>query len=103
MLRLAIGNERTTEDDVRRAWDVLLVTVGKSTIPEEVTTERLLLRQWREDDLDPLYEIYVQPEYLATMPAHDRDWTAEQIGRFGGGWRQDGYSQWAACERRSGR
>ena len=23
VLRLAIGNERTTEDDVRRAWDVL--------------------------------------------------------------------------------
>ena len=23
VLRLAIGNERTTEDDIRRAWDVL--------------------------------------------------------------------------------
>ena len=23
VLRLAVGNERTTEDDVRRAWDVL--------------------------------------------------------------------------------
>ena len=31
---LAIGNARTTEDDVRRAWDVLrrLLTVGKSAI-----------------------------------------------------------------------
>ena len=31
VLRLAIGNERTTEDDVRRAWDVY-VTFGNSTI-----------------------------------------------------------------------
>ncbi len=23
MIRLAIGNERTTEDDIRRAWEVL--------------------------------------------------------------------------------
>ena len=72
-------------------------------LPAEVQTERLLLRQWREDDLEPLYEIYVQPEYLETMPAHDRDWTVEQIERFGAGWRQDGYSQWAACELQSGR
>jgi hypothetical protein len=25
-LRLAIGNERTTEEDVRRAWDVIRLT-----------------------------------------------------------------------------
>jgi aromatic-L-amino-acid decarboxylase len=28
VLRLAIGSERTTEDDVRRAWDALRATVG---------------------------------------------------------------------------
>jgi aromatic-L-amino-acid decarboxylase len=28
VLRLAIGNERTTEADVRRAWDVLRRTSG---------------------------------------------------------------------------
>jgi aromatic-L-amino-acid/L-tryptophan decarboxylase len=28
VLRLAIGNERTTEDDVRRAWDVLRAAAG---------------------------------------------------------------------------
>jgi aromatic-L-amino-acid decarboxylase len=30
-LRLAIGNERTTEDDVRRAWDVLRTEARSST------------------------------------------------------------------------
>jgi RimJ/RimL family protein N-acetyltransferase len=26
-------------------------------IPRELTTERLLLRQWRDEDVDPLHEI----------------------------------------------
>ena len=40
-------------------------------ISVEVTTDRLLLRGWREEDVEPLHEIYLQPELLATMPALD--------------------------------
>ena len=72
-------------------------------LPGEVRTERLLLRRWRDDDLAPLYEIYTQPEFLTTMPAIDRDETAEQIERFEARWESDGFSQWAVEDIESGR
>ncbi|MEA2271539.1 MAG: hypothetical protein QOI98_247 [Solirubrobacteraceae bacterium] len=72
-------------------------------VPAEVRTERLLLRQWRADDVDALYEIYTQPEFLETMPALDRDRTAAQIELFSRRWEEDGFSQWAAEEVDSGR
>jgi RimJ/RimL family protein N-acetyltransferase len=72
-------------------------------LPEELTTERLLLRQWREEDVEPLHEIYEQPEFLATMPAKSLEETREQLDRFRRGWAEDGYCQWAACDRSSGR
>jgi RimJ/RimL family protein N-acetyltransferase len=68
----------------------------------EVRTERLLLRQWRESDVEPLYEIYTQPEFLETMPPLDRSGTAAQIQRFEYGWQQDGLSQWAAEDLETG-
>jgi RimJ/RimL family protein N-acetyltransferase len=58
----------------------------------------LLLRQWRESDLDPLAEIYTQPEYLAHMPGLDRDGTAKQIEAFMRRWQDDGVCQWAAVD-----
>jgi len=72
-------------------------------IPREVRTARLRLRQWRDDDVDALLEIYTQPEYLETMPAKDRDGTVDQLARFNQAWEEDGYCQWAACELESGR
>jgi RimJ/RimL family protein N-acetyltransferase len=72
-------------------------------VPPEVTTERLLLRQWRDEDLEPLAEIYTQPEYLATMPAKTFDETRAQLDWLRRAWEQDGYCQWAACDRESGR
>jgi RimJ/RimL family protein N-acetyltransferase len=58
----------------------------------------LLLRQWRTDDLEPLAEIYAQPEYLAHMRAVDRDGTAKQIEQFMHRWQDDGVCQWAAVD-----
>ena len=46
-----------------------------AVIPVELTTDRLLLRQWREEDAEPLHEIYEQPEFLATMPSKTLDET----------------------------
>ncbi len=68
-------------------------------VPRELTTERLLLRQWRDDDVEPLHEIYEQPEFLLTMPGKTLVETMEQVERFRQGWAEDGYSVWAACDR----
>jgi RimJ/RimL family protein N-acetyltransferase len=67
-------------------------------VPREVTTEQLLLRQWRDDDVEPLYEIVTQPEYLETMPVQDLEHTRAQVERFRQRWADDGYCQWAACD-----
>lgn len=72
-------------------------------IPLEVRTERLLLRQWRDEDAEPLAEIYGQPEFLEHMPELDLAQTREQIRRFVLGWRHDGFSQWAAEDAETGR
>ena len=37
-------------------------------IPLELLTERMLLRQWRPEDVEALAEIYEQPEDLAHVP-----------------------------------
>jgi RimJ/RimL family protein N-acetyltransferase len=72
-------------------------------IPRELRTERLLLRQWRDDDAEPLAAIYAQPEFLEHMPALDLDGTRAQIERFARGWDADGLSHWAAVDPASGR
>ena len=72
-------------------------------IPRELRTERLLLRQWRDDDVDALLEIYTQPEYLLAMPPNDRAGTVDQLERFRRAWEEDRYCQWAACDPESGR
>jgi RimJ/RimL family protein N-acetyltransferase len=72
-------------------------------IPRELRTERLLLRQWRDDDAEPLAAIYAQPEFLEHMPALDLDGTRAQIERFARGWDADGLGHWAAVDPASGR
>jgi RimJ/RimL family protein N-acetyltransferase len=72
-------------------------------IPDAVTTERLLLRRWTEEDAEPLHVIYLQAGYLETMPAMDIDRTRAQVEGFERRWREDGYCQWAACDRETGR
>ena len=71
-------------------------------IPRELRTERLLLRQWREEDAEPLAEIYTQPEFLEHMPPLDLEGTREQVVRWEEGWGSDGFSHWAAVDSASG-
>ena len=72
-------------------------------LPAEVRTARLLLREWQDDDAGPLYDIYTQPEYLATMPPLTLEETRAQVERFRQRWLDDGYSTWVACELETGR
>ncbi|HZO62422.1 MAG TPA: GNAT family N-acetyltransferase [Gaiellaceae bacterium] len=72
-------------------------------LPREVETARLLLRQWRDEDAGPLHRIYGQPGYLETMPSRTLDETRAQLERLRSGWANDGYCQWAACDRETGR
>jgi hypothetical protein len=65
---------------------------AEGRIPREVLTERMLLRQWQPDDVEPLAEIYRQPEFLAQMSALDREGTRMQIERFSQRWQDDGFS-----------
>ena len=100
--------ESTGEAGSYRAWSAgesggSVAAVARFTVPAEIRTERLLLRQWRADDVDPLFEIYQQPAYLEFMPAADLDRTRAQIQTFMYGWEADGHSQWAAEDLASGR
>ena len=72
-------------------------------IPRELRTERLLLRQWREEDAEALAEIYSQPHYLEHHSALDLKRTEAQVLEFTLGWRHEGFSLWAAEELQSGR
>jgi RimJ/RimL family protein N-acetyltransferase len=72
-------------------------------IPQELRTERLLLRRWRHDDVEPLAAIYAQPAFLEHMPSVDLDGTKAQIERFRRAWDGDGFSHWAAEDPESGR
>ena len=71
-------------------------------IPREVRTERLLLRQWRDEDVEPLAEIHTQPEYLEHMPPLDLEGTRDQVLDFVLRWRNEGFSLWAAEELATG-
>jgi ribosomal-protein-alanine N-acetyltransferase len=73
------------------------------TVPTEVRTERLLLRQWRADDAGRMAEIYADPRFLEHMPANDLPQTRAQLERFARGWSNYGYSHWAVEEASNGR
>jgi RimJ/RimL family protein N-acetyltransferase len=70
-------------------------------VPEELTTGRLFLRQWRDEDVELLAEIYAQPEYLEFMSPHDLESTRAQVERFRQHWAADGVCQWAVVDRSS--
>jgi RimJ/RimL family protein N-acetyltransferase len=72
-------------------------------IPLELRTERLLLRQWRDEDVEPLAAIYAQPEFLEHMPAVDLDGTRTQVERFRTHWDVEGFGLWAVEDPATGR
>ena len=71
----------------------------------EVETRRLLLRGWREEDLEPYARLCADPEvmrYIGSGATLDREQSGEQIGRFVRHWEERGFGLWAMEERATG-
>ena len=71
-----------------------------------ITTERLNLRMFREDDLDDYAEICADPEvmrFLGEGRALSRADAWRQMAMIIGHWQLRGYGPWAVEERESGR
>jgi RimJ/RimL family protein N-acetyltransferase len=68
-------------------------------------TPRLILRQFQEQDLDPLAAMYADPEmmrYLGTGATFSRGETWRAISGILGHWLLRGYGMWAVAERETG-
>jgi RimJ/RimL family protein N-acetyltransferase len=65
-------------------------------------TERLVLRSWRDEDLDPFHAINSDPEVMATLgPVMTRDEVAALIERMRGIEAEHGHCFWALVQRDS--
>jgi RimJ/RimL family protein N-acetyltransferase len=71
----------------------------------ELTTPRLLLRQWRDDDLDPLAPMYADPEvmrYIRGGGVLNRAETAGYLAGMQRHWEEHGFGLFAAEVRETG-
>ena len=63
-------------------------------------TPRLVMRSWREADLEPFHAVCSDPEVMATLgPVMDRDQVAALIGRVAAIEAQHGHTFWALVRR----
>lgn len=69
----------------------------------EIETERLLLRQWRDEDFDPYARMCADPEVMRYLPAIlTREESARQIEGFIRHWEERRFGLWAVEERARG-
>ncbi len=69
----------------------------------EVETERLLLRAWRESDLDPYARMCADPEVMRYLPRMlNREQSEEQVAGFVRHWEERGFGLWAVEHRATG-
>jgi RimJ/RimL family protein N-acetyltransferase len=69
----------------------------------EIGTERLLLRRWRNEDLEPYARLCADPEVMRYLPAMlSREESAQQMSAFRRHWEERGFGLWAVEERASG-
>ena len=69
----------------------------------EIETRRLLLRQWREEDLEPYARICDDPEVMRHMSGpRTRERCRKQLGWFARHWEEHGFGLWAVEEKISG-
>ncbi|MFM5885304.1 MAG: GNAT family N-acetyltransferase [Novosphingobium sp.] len=65
-----------------------------------IETARLVLRSWRDDDLEPFAAMSADPKVMATLgPLMTRDETAALIARLRGLEARDGHTFWAVEHR----
>ena len=69
----------------------------------EIVTPRLLLRGWREGDVEGMAAIYSDPEVVRFLRPLDLEGTRQQLRRFANHWKEHGFGLWAVEERKSGR
>ncbi|MFI1990695.1 GNAT family N-acetyltransferase [Actinoplanes sp. NPDC020271] len=78
---------------------------AKSLDGTVLTTPRLLLRQWRDDDVDPFAAFTADPEvmrYIHDGSTLDRTQTAERIALWQRHWDEHGYGLYAVELRETG-
>nr|WP_106434246.1 GNAT family N-acetyltransferase [Streptomyces viridochromogenes] len=71
----------------------------------ELLTPRLRLRPWRDDDLDPLAEMYADSEvmrYIGDGSVRTRDETAAGLARMRAEWEERGHGMFAVELRETG-
>ena len=71
----------------------------------EIETERLLLRRWLEEDLEPYARLCADPEvmrFIGNGSTLNREQSGEQVSRFGRHWDERGFGLWALEEKESG-
>lgn len=70
-----------------------------------LTTDRLVLRPFREDDLDDYHAVIASDEVMAALASGQvtRDDAWQQMASFLGQWSLRGHGQWALEERGTGR
>jgi RimJ/RimL family protein N-acetyltransferase len=67
-------------------------------------TERLILRDWREEDLDALHRLNSDPLVMATIgPLQDRETARAGLGRLMARAANDGHTLWAIERKSDGR
>ena len=68
-----------------------------------LTSERLILRPWRDDDLDALAQLCADPEVMAHFPAVlDRAGSAELLGKLMAHQAEHGFTFWCLERRKDG-
>jgi RimJ/RimL family protein N-acetyltransferase len=72
------------------------VNTGPLTLPGSIRTDRLVLRRWRDEDLEPFAELNADPEVMAFMPAQlDRRESDALATRIREQFEQRGFGLWA--------
>jgi RimJ/RimL family protein N-acetyltransferase len=72
-------------------------------LPLQLRTERLLLRQWRPQDVGPLAEIHAHPDVVEQLGPYTLADAEAKIEGFTRQWLEEGFSHWAVEDPATGK